>query len=117
MLLLHAEKPFPTWNYFYDAILIRYGVFLIVCNDYTTLTRVNVGQLAQGIHFSFPGCLVCQRVGCLYGKFLFRDIEVNLYIRVVEIDTLIICIVPVFPEKLKSYGIFQKEGVRVHQLD
>ena len=80
-------------------MFIRYGVFFIVGDNDTTLTRVNVWQLAQGIHFSFPGCHVCQGVGCLYGEFLFRDIEINFDIRVIKIDPLIINVVSESPKK------------------
>ena len=97
-------------------MFIRDGVFFIVCDDDTTFAWMYFRQLGECIHLPFPGCLICQRVGYLYGKFIFWDIEINFNIHIVEIDTLIINVMSIFPEKRKSYGIFQKECVCVHQL-
>ena len=79
-------------------MFIRYGVFFIVGGFTFTLHWVNIGCSLLRVSTSRFLVLVWSRIP-LYGEFLFRDIEINFDIRVIEIDPLIINIVPEFPEK------------------
>ena len=80
------------------------------------LARIDLRKLAKSFHFALPCLLVRQGVRNLDSKFIFRHIEIYLYIGIIEVDALVVRIMPISAEKGKGDGILQKECVYVQQL-
>ena len=82
---LLLNQPFPTRNHFDCSIFIFDVLFFIICNDDSSFTRQYLWQFLQSSYLTVFCCVrALNRIRNLYCKFIIGNVEVNLYILVIE---------------------------------
>ena len=108
---LHQQEPFGKRNYLYRTASGKHDCLgLIARDDEHLLQLIPFGQLLKRLKLSRPRIGIPHRPACLYGKPVFRQIEITFHVQPVERTPIAILAL-----ELKRARILQKRTLGIRQ--